>query len=112
MLFACRCAFWLAIVFMLLPWREDAPAPAWTGGQKPSAQKLLGQKPLDKAQAAMPRNRRAAAPAGSHDADVLTTLARAATDKLTQAAREHCSAHPLDCLSYFGMGAPPEPRHR
>jgi hypothetical protein len=100
--FLVRCVFWLAGVFMVLPWPVDAPAPPAVSGRSLSA-----TEPATK-----PRVRRAAASAAPRDDDVLGSLSREATDKLAQAAREHCSVHPRECLSILGVGAPPEPRRR
>ena len=101
MVFVFKCVFWLAVVFMVLPWPVDPLAPPAVGGRSLSAA----------APATMPRVRRAAAPAAPRDQDVLGALSREATDKLTQAAREHCSVHPRECLSILGVGSP-EPRRR
>lgn len=102
MFFVFRCVFWLAVVFMVLPWPVDAPAPPAVSGRLLSA-----TDPATK-----PRVRRAATPAAPRDDDVFGSLAREATDKLAQAARKHCSLHPRECLSILGAGSPPEPRQR
>jgi hypothetical protein len=80
--FLIKCAFWLFIVFLVLPWPESAPS-------RPSAKvaaatsKSHGLKPQDK--------------------DLLSALFAAADDKLIAAARERCLAQPKDCLSALGL---------
>lgn len=77
MLFLLKCLFFLAIVFLAIGIRdgERGKEARGRGGAHPAA-----LTPVEDARAS------------------ITTFAGRATDGLTEAVRDHCLQHPLDCL--------------
>lgn len=96
MFFLLKSAFWLLIVFLMMPWPEPSPP------QASAVQKASAKVPSAKSRA----------PAPHRDRDVLSSFTDAAHDKLIEAAREHCVAHPRECLSALGVDLTPEKSRR
>ena len=89
MFFIVKCILCLAVVFWLLPWRPSEPdrpvaaAPAQTRPVAAKAKDGAAREPRPPAR----------------EESLLSGLSGALTDKLVDAARERCLAHPRECLS-------------
>lgn len=77
MLILLKCLFFLGIVFVALSLRDSGPS---AGRPRVAAQATASTRRVDEARSA------------------IAGLADRAVDGLTEAARDHCLSHPLECL--------------